>query len=43
VTRLALQNASSVAGLFLTTETSVAEAPKEKLHTHAPPGADMDM
>ncbi len=29
VTRLALQNAASVAGLLLTTETMVAEAPKE--------------
>ncbi|MGH8494951.1 MAG: chaperonin GroEL [Gammaproteobacteria bacterium] len=29
VTRLALQNASSVAGLLLTTEAMVAEAPKE--------------
>jgi chaperonin GroEL len=44
VTRLALQNAASVAGLFLTTEASIAEAPKEKSHAaaHAPPG-DMDM
>src|SRR5690348_1583863 len=44
VTRLALQNAASVAGLFLTTEASIAEAPKEKSHAtaHAAPG-DMDM
>ncbi|HLZ96549.1 MAG TPA: chaperonin GroEL [Steroidobacteraceae bacterium] len=42
VTRLALQNAASVAGLFLTTETSIAEAPKAKVHTPAPP-PDMDM
>ena len=44
VTRLALQNAASVAGLFLTTEASIAEAPKEKSHAapHAPPD-DMDM
>jgi chaperonin GroEL len=35
VTRLALQNASSVAGLLLTTEVMVAEAPK-KDHDHAP-------
>jgi len=44
VTRLALQNAASVAGLFLTTEASIAEAPKEKSRAtaHAPPG-DMDM
>jgi len=39
VTRLALQNAASVAGLFLTTEASIAEAPKEKSHASpAPPG-----
>jgi chaperonin GroEL len=43
VTRLALQNAASVAGLFLTTEASIAEAPKEKSHTHAPPPGDLDM
>ena len=43
VTRLALQNAASVAGLFLTTEASIAEAPKEKTHTHAPPPGDLDM
>jgi chaperonin GroEL len=44
VTRLALQNAASVAGLFLTTEASIAEAPKDKAHAaaHAPQG-DMDM
>jgi chaperonin GroEL len=35
VTRLALQNASSVAGLLLTTEVMVAEAPKKE-HEHAP-------
>ena len=35
VTRLALQNASSVAGLLLTTEVMVAEAPK-KDHDHPP-------
>jgi chaperonin GroEL len=34
VTRLALQNAASVAGLMLTTEVMVAEKPKEK---DAPP------
>ena len=44
VTRLALQNAASVAGLFLTTEASVAEAPKEKSRAaaNASPG-DLDM
>ncbi|HYB33455.1 MAG TPA: TCP-1/cpn60 chaperonin family protein, partial [Steroidobacteraceae bacterium] len=46
VARLALQNAASVAGLLLTTEVMVAEAPKEEEHTHAgPPGGmgGMDM
>ncbi|HEX4649528.1 MAG TPA: chaperonin GroEL [Steroidobacteraceae bacterium] len=41
VARLALQNASSVAGLLLTTEVMVAEAPKEDEHTHGPPGGGM--
>ena len=44
VTRLALQNAASVAGLFLTTEASIAEAPKEKARTAPPPASgDFDM
>jgi chaperonin GroEL len=30
VTRLALQNATSVAGLLLTTEAMIAEAPKQE-------------
>jgi chaperonin GroEL len=34
VTRLALQNAASVAGLLLTTEVMVAEAPKDDDHAH---------
>ena len=34
VTRLALQNAASVAGLLLTTEVMIAEAPKEDDHAH---------
>ncbi len=42
VTRLALQNAASVAGLFLTTEASITEAPKEEPHSHAAtPGMEM--
>jgi chaperonin GroEL len=42
VTRLALQNASSVAGLLLTTEVMVAELPKKE--EKAPAGMpDMDM
>ena len=42
VTRLALQNASSVAGLLLTTEVMISEAPKDEAdHAHAPPGGGM--
>jgi len=43
VTRLALQNAASVAGLLLTTEVMVAEAPKDEEHAHSgmPGGAGM--
>jgi chaperonin GroEL len=46
VTRLALQNAASVAGLLLTTEVMIAEAPKdeEPAHGGAPGGmGGMDM
>jgi chaperonin GroEL len=46
VARLALQNAASVAGLLLTTEVMVAEAPKDEEHSHGgPPGGmgGMDM
>src|SRR5476649_2934224 len=48
VTRLALQNAASVAGLLLTTEVMIAEAPKDDDHAHGggmPPGGmgGMDM
>jgi chaperonin GroEL len=42
VTRLALQNASSVAGLLLTTEVMIAEAPKEEAdHGHGGGGGGM--
>jgi chaperonin GroEL len=42
VTRLALQNAASVANLLLTTEAAIAELPKEvKRHSHGMP-TDMD-
>jgi chaperonin GroEL len=41
VTRLALQNASSVAGLLLTTEVMVAEAPKDDDHKHGGGMPDM--
>jgi chaperonin GroEL len=48
VTRLALQNAASVAGLLLTTEVMIADAPKDDEHAHGggmPPGGmgGMDM
>ena len=39
VTRSALQNAASIAGLMITTECMVAEAPKkEEPHNHGAPG-----
>ena len=42
VTRLALQNAASVAGLLLTTEVMIAEAPKDESdHMHPSPGGGM--
>jgi chaperonin GroEL len=42
VTRLALQNAASVAGLLLTTEVMIAEAPKEESdHAHGGGGGGM--
>ncbi|MGH9467089.1 MAG: chaperonin GroEL [Terriglobales bacterium] len=41
VTRFALQNAGSIAGLMLTTEALVAEIPDEKKETAAPGGGGM--
>jgi chaperonin GroEL len=41
VTRLALQNAASVAGLLLTTEVMIAESPKEEDHAHGGGGGGM--
>jgi chaperonin GroEL len=42
VTRSALQNAASIAGLMITTEAMVAEAPKkEEGHSHGAPGGGM--
>jgi chaperonin GroEL len=41
VTRLALQNAASVAGLLLTTEVMIAESPKEDEHAHGALGGGM--
>jgi chaperonin GroEL len=46
VVRTALQDAASVAGLLVTTEAGVAEAPKKKEeHSHMPGGGKggMDM
>jgi chaperonin GroEL len=42
VVRFALQNAASVAGLLLTTDAMVAEAPKEKDEAKTPSMPDMD-
>ncbi len=41
VTRLALQNAASVAGLLLTTEVMIAESPKDEEHAHGAPAGGM--
>jgi chaperonin GroEL len=42
VVRTALQNAASVAGLLITTEAMIAEAPKKESHSHAGmPGGGM--
>jgi chaperonin GroEL len=42
VTRTALQNAASIAGLVITTEAMVAEAPKkDDGHAHGAPGGGM--
>jgi chaperonin GroEL len=38
VVRVALQNAASIAGLMITTEAMIAEAPKQE--THVPPGME---
>lgn len=43
VTRTALQNAASVAGLMITTECMVAELPKKEEHAHGAPGGMGDM
>jgi chaperonin GroEL len=42
VTRLALQNAASAAGLLLTTEVTAVEAPKKKAPPAPPVSPDMD-
>ena len=43
VTRSALQNASSIAGLLLTTDCAVVELPKKDMPPPAMPGGGMDM
>jgi chaperonin GroEL len=43
VTRSALQNAASIAGLMITTEAMIAELPKKDDHAHMPPGGMGDM
>ena len=42
VTRSALQNAASIAGLFLTTEAVIAEKPEKEKAPAAPGGGEMD-
>ena len=41
VTRVALENAASIAGLMITTEALIAEIPEAKKMPPMPPGADM--
>jgi chaperonin GroEL len=43
VTRIALQNASSIAGLLLTTEAMITEIPEKKDRPQMPPGGGGDM
>jgi chaperonin GroEL len=44
VVRVALQNAASVAGLLITTEAAIADAPKKDAgHSHGPAGGMPDM
>ncbi|EQD34610.1 65 kDa heat shock protein [mine drainage metagenome] len=43
VTRSALQNAASIAGLLLTTEAIVADRPEKKPEPAMPPGGGMGM
>jgi chaperonin GroEL len=38
VVRSALQNAASIAGMMLTTETMIADLPKKEEHSHGAPG-----
>jgi chaperonin GroEL len=44
VSRVALENAASIAGMLLTTECVIADKPsKAEPHSHMPPGGGMDM
>ena len=43
VTRSALQNAASVAAMFLTTEAVIADKPEEKKNNNPGMGGGMDM
>jgi chaperonin GroEL len=43
VTRLALQNAGSIASLILTTDCMVANAPKRPAAAEAAPGGGMEL
>jgi len=42
VTRTALQNAASIAGLLLTTEVLIADLPEPKEKSPSTPGGGMD-
>ena len=42
VTRSALQNAASIAGMILTTEAVISEVPKKEKNSGMPRGGDMD-
>jgi chaperonin GroEL len=42
VTRFALKNAASIAGLFLTTAAVIAEKPEKEKAPAPPGGGDMD-
>ena len=42
VTRTALQNAASIAGMLLTTEAVISEIPKKEKAPAMPGGGDMD-
>ncbi|MFH1676127.1 MAG: TCP-1/cpn60 chaperonin family protein, partial [bacterium] len=43
VTRAAVENAASIAGMLLTTESLVVEKPDDKPGPSMPPGGGMDM